>query len=243
MNLALVGYGRMGKAIEKMAPSRGHAIVAVFDENAPIGPHSHLAGAEVLVDFSTASAVPDVLRTAASLEIPVVEGTTGWYGLLEEVSRIPGLAMVYSPNFSVGVFQFARLVQMAGSLLGAVGGYDAYVHEWHHAGKADSPSGTARRLAALLVESLPGKTSVLETSSQGVIPRETLHVTSTRVGRIPGIHEVGFDSEADRIVLRHEAHGRESFAWGALLAAEWIRSRQGIYSMDDFMASIAAGRS
>ena len=240
MRIALVGYGRMGREVERVARERGHEVHAVFDVDTPVGGPEELAGAQVLIDFSLAGAVLPVLQAAASAGVPVVEGTTGWYDRLPDVRKIPGLTMVYSPNFSVGVYQFMRLVKTAGSLLGRLD-YDAYVHEWHHSGKADSPGGTARKLGTLLLEVLPGKTRMLGESCDRRIESEELHVTSTRVGRIPGTHQVGFDSESDSITLVHQAHGREGFAKGAVLAAEWVAGRSGIFTMDDFMNGLSRG--
>jgi len=177
------------------------------------------------------------LRVAAKNTVPVVEGTTGWYDRFDEVRAIEGLTMIYSPNFSIGVYQFTQLVRRAARHLGPLECYDTYVHEWHHSGKADSPSGTAARLAEVLVEELPNKDSSMHESCHRQIEPSELHVTSTRVGRMPGTHEVGFDSEYDQIQLRHVALGRTGFAYGSLKAAEWIVDRQGIYTMDDWMNS------
>lgn len=237
MRIALVGYGSMGREVERVALTRSHEIGPVFDEDAPLGAVSELQGADVLIDFSLAEAVVDVLETAARAGVPVVEGTTGWHDAMDQVQRIPALTMIHSPNFSVGVYQFMRIARQAGRLLGPLG-YDCYVHESHHRGKADSPSGTARRLAGLLVEALPEKRRTLEGDCNRRIAPEELHVSSTRIGRVPGTHEVGFDSEADTIVLRHEAHSRAGFARGAVLAAEWIVGQTGIFSMDQFMNSL-----
>ena len=238
MRIALVGYGRMGREVERAALARGHEICAIFDEETPLDAASNLQDAGVLIDFSLASAVLGVLRSAARAGVPVVEGTTGWQQDLEEARGIPGLTMVHSPNFSVGVYQFMRLARQAGALLGSLD-YDCYVHEFHHRGKADSPSGTARQLGSILLEAHPGKQRLLEGDCRRRIEPDELQISSTRVGRIPGIHEIGFDSEADTIILRHEAHGREGFAGGAVLAAEWIADKTGIFSMDRFMDSIS----
>jgi 4-hydroxy-tetrahydrodipicolinate reductase len=237
MKIAIVGYGRMGKEIERLAPEVGHEIVAVFDEYSPLEESSPLCDAEVLIDFSLGTAVLNVLKVAALKRVPVVEGTTGWNDQLEQVRTIEALTVIYSPNFSMGVYQFTQLVREAAKLLGPLKCYDTYVHEWHHCGKADSPSGTAARLAEVLIGELENKTAPLYESCHRRIEPEELHVTSSRVGRIPGTHEVGFDSEYDQIQLRHVAQGRVGFAFGALKAAEWIVGRKGIFTMDDLMGS------
>ncbi len=240
MNIALIGYGRMGKEVERQALARGHRIVAVFDVADGFSADSDCRGAEVAVSFVTADAVIENARAAARLGLPIVEGTTGWYDRLEELRAIENLTMIYSPNFSIGVYCFTRIVQRAAQLLAGLPEYDVYVHEVHHRGKADSPSGTALRLAETLLAELPHKKRLLTETSHGAINAEALHVTSTRAGRVPGTHNVVFDSTADEIVLQHIAHGREGFALGAVRAAEWLVGRRGIFTMDDFMRETAA---
>lgn len=237
MKLAILGYGRMGKEVERQAQLRGHQVTAIFD----LGQFDAAAdcrGAQALVSFVAADAVVDNARAAAQLGLPLVEGTTGWYDRLDEVKSIDGLTLLYSPNFSIGVYQFTQLARCAAQLLGQLD-YDCYVHEFHHTGKADSPSGTAKKLAEVLLPHLPKKTHALYDTSHGAIAPDALHVTSSRVGRVPGTHEIGFDSPADEIVLRHVAHGREGFALGAVRAAEWLVGKRGIFTMDDFMSALA----
>lgn len=238
MRIVLVGYGRMGREVELVARSRGHEISGVFDINRQVSLQA-MPRCDAVIDFSTASVVPQTIRVAAAAGVPVVEGTTGWQESAEEVRAIPGLTMIYSPNFSPGVYWFARLAELAAELFSTTGEYDSWVHEWHHSGKADSPSGTALRLAEVILRRMPRKDSVLAETSHGRIAPEQLHVTSTRAGRIPGTHEVGFDSPWDTVTLRHQAAGREAFAYGAVRAAEWIQGRRGIFSMDDLMAGLA----
>jgi len=239
MKIGLVGYGRMGREIETQARQAGHEICVRFEIDHPLIKTANLNGAEVLIDFSLSQSVVNTLTAAAALGVPVVEGTTGWKDQLQTVVAIENLTLIYSANFSIGVYQFIKLAEYAAKLFGPLRDYDCYVHEWHHAGKADSPSGTAYKIAEALLPHLPGKTSVLGKTSEGKIPAQALHVTSTRAGRIPGTHEVGFDSAADFIQVKHEAHGREGFARGAIRAAEWIVGKKGIFTMDDFMQSMA----
>jgi len=240
MKLGLFGYGRMGREIETIAVSRGHEIGACFCLEDPLTEASSFSEVEVLIDFSAPDAVLPTLEVAASLGIPVVEGTTGWGDYFSQVRQIPELTMVYSPNFSPGVYVFMQLVRSAARQLGCVQGYDCYVNECHHTGKLDSPSGTAKKLGEILLEELPTKEKTLyDTCNRRIEPGE-LQVTSSRVGRVPGTHEVGFDSAFDMIELRHQAHGREGFALGAVLAAEWIVEKRGIFTMEDFMADYQA---
>ena len=238
MRIGLVGYGRMGREIEAQARQAGHDVCVRFEIENPLSKTTGLDGAEVLIDFSISQSVVNTLTAAAKLGVPVVEGTTGWNDQIKTVLAIENLTLLYSANFSIGVHQFIKLVEYAAKLLGPLQDYDCYVHEWHHAGKADSPSGTAYKMAEALLPHLPNKTSVLGKTSEGKIAAQALHVTSTRAGRIPGTHEVDFDSAADFIQLRHQAHGREGFARGAVRAAEWIVGKNGIFTMDDFVQSI-----
>jgi len=235
MNLAIYGYGRMGRIVEETALNRGHRIAAVFDIDSPLASPGQLEGSDAVISFSQPQAVFQVLENAAAARVPVVEGTTGWYDQLARALGIPGLTMVYSPNFSIGVYHFTELVREAAARLGGSGEYDVYIHEIHHSGKKDSPSGTARHLGEVVLQAGIRKTSLQTEACHGQIRPDQLHVTSTRAGKIPGIHEVGFDSEADQIELKHTLHGRSGLALGAVMAAEWISGKEGIFTMDDFM--------
>jgi 4-hydroxy-tetrahydrodipicolinate reductase len=218
----------MGQEVEKVALERGHEIEEIFTDVNPLVAAESLAEVEMLIDFSQAEVVQSSTRVAARAETPIVEGTTGWYEDLDAVLAERGLTMLYSPNFSIGVMRFVQLVKNAAALLK---GYDCYVHEFHHRGKADSPSGTALKLAQSILEFHDEKKEVLsEAARHGIAPQE-LHVTSTRIGRYPGTHEVGFDSDSDTIQLRHTAHGRRGFAEGAVVGAEWLLGRKGVYTM------------
>lgn len=235
MKYAILGYGRMGKEVERQAQMRGHEISAVFDINDNFSVDSELNRAQAIISFVLADSVLRNIKTAAQLGVPIVEGSTGWYDQLDQLKQIENVSVIYSPNFSIGVYQFTKLAAYAAQLMGQLSDYDCFVHEFHHTGKADSPSGTAKKLAEVLLENLPNKDTALYDTSHGVIDPKALHVTSTRVGRVPGTHEIGFDSQADEIVLKHVAHGREGFAGGAVRAAEWIVGKTGIFTMDDFM--------
>lgn len=239
MNIAILGYGRMGKEVEKQAIANGHRITAIYDINDSFNQKSDLDNAHVIISFTLAESVLENIKTAAYLGVPIVEGTTGWQNQLDELKKIENISIIYSPNFSIGVYQFSKIVEYAATLLGEFKEYDCYLHEWHHAEKVDSPSGTAKNLAKILVNNLPEKNNTLFEASHGKIKKNTLHVTSTRVGRIPGTHEIGFDSPSDSITLRHTAFGREGFAIGAVKAAEWIKDKKGIFTMNDFMRSIS----
>ncbi|MCK5739973.1 4-hydroxy-tetrahydrodipicolinate reductase [bacterium] len=234
---ALIGYGRMGQLIEKLARDRGHEITARFDEARPLTKEVDLNGAEALIDFSTAAAVKSNFQAASKLKIPIVEGTTGWQDAAKPTD-FPKLTAICSPNFSIGVYVLNQLAEQAAQWLGRLGEYDAAIHEWHHRGKADSPSGTALMLAGKMLPHLPRKNEICTETCHEKIQPGQLHVTATRLGRIPGRHQIEFDSEFDSLTLEHSAHSRNGFAFGAIRAAEWILGRQGQFSMDDFMHDV-----
>ncbi len=249
MKIALVGYGRMGHAVEAEARAAGHEVVARFDPNEPsvgtISLADALAGAEVAVDFTVAEQVAGTAAAVARAGVGLVVGTTGWgedtAAALREAAGSVGI--VYGPNFSEGVHVFLRLAREAARLVEAVGGYDVHVHEIHHRHKRDHPSGTAGRLADVLIEALSSKGRWQAGPPRHVAERDTLYVTSTRAGEVPGIHVVGIEGGHDRMELRHEARGREAFARGAVRAAEWIRGRRGLFTFEEMMDEFLAERS
>lgn len=234
----------MGRAVEAAAQERGHRVSARLDGSANRGGSGitaeALAGVDVAVDFSVGEAVAPNVEGAAALGVDVVVGTTGWERDRERVFRAveaAGTGLIHAPNFSTGVHLFLRLAALAGDLAAAVDGYDVHVSEIHHRHKRDHPSGTARRLADLLLERLPMKDrwSAQLPTDEPVDPR-ALQVAVARVGEEPGTHSVALDGPVDRIQVRHEARGRGGFARGAVLAAEWVRGRAGIHTMDDLLA-------
>jgi 4-hydroxy-tetrahydrodipicolinate reductase len=238
MNIGIIGYGRMGKTIERLAKERGHKVSYISDIDNPLTESSDVGDTQVFIDFSIQQTVKNNSMVAAKMGIPIVQGTTGWMDEFDDICAIENLSMLYSPNFSLGVHLFHRIAEYSAKLFGAVKSYDCYLHEFHHTGKADSPSGTALSLANVLIQNLPDKNTVLSDKSQGKVSPDALHVSSTRSGRIPGIHEIGFDSDFDAITLKHSAHSRDGFAFGAVRAAEWMKDKQGIYDMKAFMNDI-----
>lgn len=241
MKIALLGYGRMGREVEAVARERGHEIVLRMDVGEAGDPEngvaSALEAADVAIDFSVGAAVRDHVERAAREGTDVVVGTTGWDEDAEAVRRIvaeAGIGLLYGPNFSLGAHLFFRVAQIAAELAGSLGQHDVHLVETHHRHKRDHPSGTARRLAELLVRALPGKDRWEEGPASPDRP-EVLQVTSIRAGEVAGVHLVGLDGPDDRIELRHEARGRRAFARGALDAAEWLRGRTGYYTIDDML--------
>ena len=231
MNLALLGYGKMGKTIATLAPQRGFEVRLVMDvdvnaQGQGITPEK-FQGIDVCIEFTTPDAVFENIRRVAGLGVNLVVGTTGWHNRLEEVRKIiesAGVGMVYSSNFSIGVNLFYRLARAAAGILSKFPMYDPYLIEAHHKFKKDAPSGTALEIKRQI---------------QPEFKSREIPVTSVRAGHFPGAHELGFDSEADTIIIRHTARGRQGFAEGALHAARWVVGKKGFFSFTDVLQTEA----
>lgn len=230
--LALVGYGRMGRLVEELAPAhRWEVALRLRSADNPGGAGltaAALAGVDAAIDFSAAAAVPENVARLAALGVPMVVGTTGWQAELPRVLRAveeAGGALVHGANFSIGVQVFARLVEAAGRLLAGEPAYEAWAHEIHHSRKKDAPSGTLLHLLDRLAAAGYGR---------------RVDVASSRAGAAPGTHLVGFDSEADTITLEHRARNRTGFADGALRAASWIPGRRGVFEFGEVWEEILA---
>ena len=231
--LALVGYGKMGRLVEQLAPDHGFEVVLRLDGKANAGgsgiTEDAFHGVDVAVDFSVPTAVADNAERLAALKIPTVVGTTGWSEHLPRVREAVlrhGSALVYGANFSVGVQVFYRIVEAAARLLANEESYGAWAYEIHHSMKKDAPSGTLREILR-----------VMEGAGYG----RAVDVASNRAGHVPGTHQVGFDSEADTITLEHRARSRAGFAHGALRAARWVPGRQGVYEFSEVWDQIIEG--
>ncbi len=225
MKIALLGYGKMGRLVEEIALREGWEVGAKLDIADNAGAKgitaASLEGVDVALDFSQPDAVVPNIEAAAKLGINLVVGTTGWSEARSQVERIvleSGIGLVYASNFSVGMNLFFEIVSSAARIVGKVPQYDFYIAEEHHREKKDSPSGTALQLLEL---------------AKPYLNRPAPAVASTRAGFIPGNHLVGFDCEADTILMEHRARNRQGFAEGAVLAARWIAGRKGFY---DFRA-------
>jgi len=233
MRIALIGFGKMGREIDSLAREQGETIARVFDSRNAVRPED-LADIDVCIEFSTPEAVLPNIRAAIEARKDIVVGTTGWLNHLPQLhQQVRESGLLYSANFSLGMNIFQRIVACAAGLIQNAPEYDTYIHESHHRQKADSPSGTAIRLANILMTKIERKKRILSNAPAGAIEPEALHVSSTRAGFVTGTHTVAFDSEADLIELRHVAKNRRGFALGALIAARWLHGRHGIYTMDD----------
>lgn len=238
LNVALVGTGRMGQEVEAVAIERGHMVTARFDASRPLLAETRpeaLAGADVVVDFSAPDVALDHIHRYCLWGVDAVIGTTGWSDDAQRVRgwvQEGGNGLLVAANFSLGVALLARAMAAVMPLLDRLDEYDPSIHETHHARKVDSPSGTALRLADILLAGLSRKNRVQAEAVHGAIEPGALHVTSTRTGHVVGEHAVAFDGPADRIVFTHEARDRRAFAAGAVRAAEWLHGRAGLFTFD-----------
>jgi 4-hydroxy-tetrahydrodipicolinate reductase len=231
--LALVGYGRMGKLVEQLAPEHGFEVALRLDsaanrEGSGITAES-FQGIDAAIDFSSAAAVPDNAERIAALGVPLVVGATGWNAELPRVREAVerhGAGLLHGANFSVGVQVFYRLAEAAARLLAEETAYDAWAYEIHHKMKKDAPSGTLLQIVKVMEEA-------------GYARR--IDVASNRAGAIPGTHQIGFDSDADTITLEHRARNRSGFAHGALRAARWMIGRRGLYEFSQVWEEIVRG--
>jgi len=237
--IAIIGYGSMGKEIERLAKEQNIIVTDIFDFDNKLSDKKY--DFDVAIDFSFPDSVEENLRIISAIKKNLVIGTTGWYQKKEEFAKLickEGIGVVYGSNFSIGMQMFYRIVKNASHILNSVNGYDIMIHELHHKRKIDSPSGTANSLAQIIIEELDSKNEILtETSKERILPGQ-LHVTSTRGGEIAGTHTVYIDSIADTIELTHRAKNRTGFAIGALEAAKWIFGKKGFFQFTDVMDAI-----
>jgi len=231
MKIALLGYGRMGKAIEEIAKARGHKIVAKIDKD---NPNDSIDNADVAINFSVPSAAVSNITNTLNQGIPVVCGTTGW---LEHKLNIEQLctekkgAFLYASNFSLGVNIFFELNEKLAQMMGQHTQYKASLEEIHHTEKLDAPSGTAITLAeGILPHTTQNSWKLTDEANEN-----DLSITAKREPHVPGTHTVTYSSETDEISIAHLAHNRDGFALGAVLAAEWIVGKSGIFSMRDVL--------
>jgi len=227
--LAIIGYGKMGRLIEQLAPGYGFTVALKLDEfnntNFEGVTAENFRGIDVAVDFSIPSAVVENVERISALGVNIVVGTTGWTEHVDRVKaavRKNGIGLVWSPNYSIGVNVFARVVAETARLLANEPEYGAWAWEIHHATKKDAPSGTLLKL-------------IDEMTRAGY--SRAIDVSSNRAGAHPGTHEIGFDSAADTITLRHVARGREGFARGALKAAQWVVGKKGFHEFREILFS------
>jgi 4-hydroxy-tetrahydrodipicolinate reductase len=236
MRIALIGYGKMGKAIEKVATGKGHEVVLKIDlDNGHEFTKENLSAADVAIEFTGPSSAPANLLKCAEAGIPVVCGSTGWlehYTDVKNAFEKSGLAFLYASNFSIGVNIFFELNKKLAGLMAPHPEYAAVMKEIHHTQKKDSPSGTAITLAEQIIAEIP---SLKNWVNRPFEKAGELPILSERIDPAPGTHVVKYSSAIDDIEIIHTAHNREGFAGGAVLAAEFIQHRKGIFSMKDVL--------
>ena len=229
--LAIVGHGKMGRLVEQLAPQHGFHVVARFTQsNIASLSIETLAGASTAIEFTTPHAAPDNLCRLASLGILTVCGTTGWYDHLPQVRQCvqnSGTALLYGPNFSIGMNLFSQIVAHAASLLSRHPEYEAWGWEIHHSAKKDALSGTLKKLGE-------------EIRASGY--SGPLSLSANRAGSHTGTHEIGFDSPADTITLRHTARSRDAYAQGALQAARWLQNKKGLFEFREILPELGAAK-
>jgi 4-hydroxy-tetrahydrodipicolinate reductase len=236
MNIALIGYGRMGHVIEEIATKRGHKIKLTVDiENRSDLNGENLKGIDAAIEFSSPDAALSNISTCLRMKVPVVSGTTGWlkdYDKAAEICRKNGTSFIHSSNFSIGVNVLFRLNAELAAQMRRYSDYTASIEEIHHAKKLDAPSGTAITLAEGIKKQHPAYNGWCfeKDRSDNLVP-----IRSVREGTVPGTHIVSWDSEIDTISLKHEAKNRKGLALGAVVAAEFISSRKGIFTMNDVL--------
>ena len=233
MKIALIGYGKMGKAIERLATDRGHKICAIINSG-----HANiedLKKADVAIEFTQPESAYENIKMCIDLNVPIISGTTGWLDKMDSIknycSEKDG-TFFYASNYSIGVNLFFKINEMVAKLMSDRSQYLPSIEEIHHVHKKDSPSGTAITLAEGLIKHLKNKKKWVEGKQS---TEEIIGIESLRQGDVPGTHSIMYESQMDKITLTHTAHTRDSFALGAIMVAEWLPGKKGFLTMDDYM--------
>lgn len=230
MKIALLGYGKMGKVIERIALERGHEIVLKKDQHTSF---DGLKNADVAIDFSVPDSAVANISECLNNGIPVISGTTGWlvdYPKMVELCNAKKGSFIYGSNFSLGVNVFFELNEYLAKMMANLKQYNVSMEEIHHTQKLDAPSGTAITLAEGVIKNTNYANWTLETPISNEI-----HIEAKRIENVPGTHSIFYDSEVDQIEIKHTAHSREGFALGAVIAAEWLIGKKGVFTMKDVL--------
>lgn len=237
MNIALIGYGKMGKEIEQIALSRGHSVVLKVDStNAESYSVDDLKKANVAIEFSIPKSAVNNIYKCFDANVPVVAGTTGWLSKLDEVKQKcinQNQALFYASNYSIGVNLFFKLNEYLAKLMSSYPDYNVSMEEIHHIHKLDAPSGTAITLANQIIEQIKNKEKWVNNLTDD---KKELGIVSKRIDEVPGTHSITYTSPVDELTISHVAHNRKGFALGAVIAAEWLIRKKGIYGMNDLMS-------
>jgi 4-hydroxy-tetrahydrodipicolinate reductase len=249
MNIAIVGYGKMGHEIETVAKDEELNVISTVDPNSTDAKFGQinmesLKNVDICIDFSMPDVVIGNIEKISKFGVNIVEGTTGWYNDLDKVKKIvndSSIGFIYSSNFSIGVNIFFRILEKTCEMIDKIEEYDILCYELHHKRKMDSPSGTAKTIGDIILKNIDRKSKIVYNKLDRKIMPDELHIGSVRGGYIPGTHVVDFDSEADTIELKHTARSRKGFAIGAVLAAKWLKDKKGFFNIDDFMKNLLTG--
>ncbi|MBC5841329.1 4-hydroxy-tetrahydrodipicolinate reductase [Flavobacterium sp. F-380] len=230
MKIALLGYGKMGKVIERIAMERGHEIILKKEEH---NTYEGLSNADVAIDFSVPNAAVLNITNCLNENVPVISGTTGWLDHYEQMVSLCNEtkgAFISSSNFSLGVNIFFEINEYLAKMMAKLDNYNIKMEEIHHTQKLDAPSGTAISLAKGIINNSEYKSWTLEEPTA-----DQILIEAKRIGTVPGTHTVTYSSDVDSIEIKHTAHNREGFALGAVIAAEWIIGKQGVFTMKDVL--------
>ena len=235
MKIAILGYGKMGKEIEKIALSRGNDVVLkIGEDNLNDLTKENLSRADVAIEFSTPHTAFDNIQLCFEAGVPVVVGTTGWLDKINDCIQQTesGKGLFYASNFSVGVNVFFEINKKLATLMAPYNDYKVEMEEIHHTQKLDSPSGTAITLAEGIIDNLPKVTNWV---NEETVSENELGIVSKRIDKVPGTHIVAYENDIDEIYIKHTAHNRKGFALGAVLAAEFMKDKSGFYGMSDLL--------
>ena len=243
MRIAIIGLGGMGMSLKKVAEERNHKVLITIDPINPLATHKRIEDADlsqidVAIDFSNATSVVENAKFIANAKKNVVIGATGWYeqlGKIEKIVKENNIGIMWSANFSIGVNMYYEIVKKASELINQYDEYDIWGTELHHNNKADSPSGTAKEIAKILLEKINRKDEVIYDKLDRKINPNEIHFSSTRGGPVNFSHTIGFDSSSDTITIIHSARDRGGYALGAVKAAEWMENKKGLFNMNDFL--------
>tara|TARA_B100000809_G_scaffold63282_1_gene59965 strand:- start:10014 stop:10715 length:702 start_codon:yes stop_codon:yes gene_type:complete len=231
MKIALLGYGKMGQTIEKIAIDRGHEIVLRIDKN---NPEYDISIADVAIDFSIPDSAVSNITNCLKNNVPIISGTTGWLDQFDNMKALCNEtegAFIYASNYSLGVNIFFELNNQLAKMMAHLHQYDVNIEEIHHKQKLDEPSGTAITLAEGVIEQTKNTQWELDKATQ----ENSIPITAIRSPEVPGTHTITYNSIVDKIDIKHTAHNRQGFALGAVVAAEWIIGKQGVFSMKDVL--------
>ena len=233
MKIVLFGYGKMGKEVEKIALERGHELILRIEKNEEYD----ISKADVAIDFSVPSAAFNNITSCFKKNIPVISGTTGWledYEKAVTICKKNNGSFIYASNFSIGVNLFFELNDKLSRIMNSNNNYTPSIEEIHHTKKLDAPSGTAITIAEQTIKNSSTKEWCLHTN-RAKVDKEIIPISSKRIKDVPGTHIVAYESEIDSIEIKHTAHNRKGFAHGAIIAAEWLINKNGVYTMKDVL--------